>query len=512
MISAEALGLNLNISTEEIASLPLDEQRQLLKLVGEYETHVTRDRAQAGFLDFVHEVWPGFIHGKHHEIMADAFERVASGKLKRLIINMPPRHTKSEFASWLLPAWYLGKFPDRKVIQASHTAPLAVGFGRRVKNLVDSEDYQKIFDTRLAADAKAAGKWSTTQNGEYFAIGVGGNVAGKGAHVFIIDDPHSEQDYIDGQFNPDVWKKVYNWYMTGPRQRLQPGGAMVIVMTRWNKQDLTGALVKDFIQKEGAEWEIIELPAILGAGQIGDPTLWPEFWDPEEIYNLKRELPIGPWSAQYQQDPSSEEAALIKRDHWQVWDKDEPPECEATIIAWDTAFTKTELSNYSACTTWGVFKRVNEDGKKVNAVILLDAFKNKWEFPELKAVALQHYKDNMPDMFLIEKKSSGIPLVQELRRIGIPVQEYVPSRGQDKVSRVNSITDLFASGCVFAPETKWAEEVIEECASFPTGDQDDYVDSMSLALMRFRQGGWVGVPSDEDWDEKAPIRRREPFY
>lgn len=506
--------LNFEITAEEIAQLSLEEQEELLKLLDEYEAVRKREDAQLKFLDFTHAVWPGFIHGRHHEIMADAFERVVRGELKRVIINMPPRHTKSEFASWLLPAWFLGLKPHRKVIQASHVAPLAVGFGRKVKNLVDSEDYQQLFDTKLAVDAKASGKWSTTHGGEYFAIGVGGNIAGRGADLFIIDDPHSEQDYIDGKFNPEIWNKTYEWYMGGPRQRLQPGGAIIIVMTRWNKQDLTGKLIRDFIQKGGAEWEVIELPAILGDGEIGDPILWddPEFWTPEEIYSIKRDLPIGQWSAQYQQNPTSDQAALIKREDWKRWKGSKPPDCEIKITAWDTAFLQTDRSNYSACTTWGVFKHTNEDGEKVNAIILLDAFRNKWQFPQLKEAAIKQYKEDKPDMLLVEKKSSGIPLIQEIRKMGIPVQEYTPSRGQDKISRVNSITDLFASGYVFAPETRWADEVIEECAEFPVGEDDDYVDSTTLALMRFRQGGWVTLPSDEVWEEEAKPRRREPFY
>ena len=151
------------------------------------------ERCRDGFMPFVTEMWSAFIAGRHHKIMADAFERVASGELKRLIINMPPRHTKSEFASFLFPAWFLGKFPEKKIIQTAHTAELATGFGRKVRNLVNSADYQEIFKTKLSSDSKAAGRWNTSKGGDYFAIGVGGAVTGKGADILIIDDPHSEQ-------------------------------------------------------------------------------------------------------------------------------------------------------------------------------------------------------------------------------------------------------------------------------------------------------------------------------
>ena len=165
-----------------------------------------------------------FIVGKHHRIIAEKLEKIASGELKRLIINMPPRHTKSEFASYLLPAWFLGQFPQKKVIQTSHTAELAVGFGRKVRNLVSSDAYKTIFPTvDLQSDSKAAGRWNTNAGGDYFAIGVGGAVTGKGADLLIIDDPHSEQDAM----NMSALERAYEWYTSGPRQRLQPGGKIV---------------------------------------------------------------------------------------------------------------------------------------------------------------------------------------------------------------------------------------------------------------------------------------------
>jgi len=250
------------------------------------------ERCRESYLFFVQQMWPIFISGKHHQIMANAFERVVNGDLKRLIINMPPRHTKSEFASYLLPAWFLGKHPEKKIIQTAHTAELAVGFGRKVRNLVQSEDYRKIFNTQLSSDSKAAGRWNTDKGGDYFAIGVGGAVTGKGADILIIDDPHSEQEAKQG--NPAVFDNVYEWYTSGPRQRLQPGGAIIIVMTRWSKRDLTGQILKNS-EKDGVnEWEVIDFPAILPSGT----PLWPAFWKKEELEALKAELPVSKWEAQ----------------------------------------------------------------------------------------------------------------------------------------------------------------------------------------------------------------------
>ena len=471
----------------------------MLDLLGKLEETESKEQAREGFMPFIKKVWPAFIEGRHHKIMAEAFERVVNGDLKRLIINMPPRHTKSEFASYLLPAWFLGQYPEKKIIQTAHTAELSVGFGRKVRNLVDSEDYKEIFpELGLRADSKAAGRWSTSKGGEYFAIGVGGAVTGKGADLLIIDDPHSEQE---GQSaDPAVFDKVYDWYTSGPRQRLQPGGSIIIVMTRWHKRDLTGKIIKTSVQREGMdEWELIEFPAIMPSGN----ALWPEFWSLKELEALRSELPAPKWQAQYQQDPSSEESALVKREWWQKWEDERPPPCEFIIQSWDTAFLKTQRADYSACTTWGVFYHPDEQGVTQPNIILLDAFKDRLEFPELKKCAFEFYNEFEPDACIVEAKAAGTPLIFELRAMGIPVSEYTPSRGNDKISRVNAVSDLFASGIVWCPETRFAEEVIEEFASFPAGEHDDLVDSSTQALLRFRQGGFLRLGSDED---------EEPFY
>ena len=463
---------------ELIEKLDPAEYESFMEKVNEYAGAVKREKAQVKFLDYVKEMWPGFISGRHHALMAKKFEDIADGKTKRVIINMPPRHTKSEFASYLLPSWFLGKYPQKKVIQCSNTADLAVGFGRKVRNLVGSEQYSKVFpNVNLRQDSKAAGRWATSGGGEYFAIGVGGTVTGKGADLLIIDDPHSEQEAALAASDPSVYDKVYEWYTSGPRQRLQPGGSIVIVMTRWGDRDLTGRVIKDALGRDkGEEWEIIELPAIMPSGK----PLWPEFWPLDQLEALREELPPSKWNAQYQQSPTGEEGAIVKREWWKVWEKEDPPPCKFIIQSWDTAFTKSERSDYSACTTWGVFYK-NENPNDPN-VILLDAFKKRMEFPELKEKAFNHYKEWEPDAFIVEAKASGAPLIFELRAMGIPVSEFTPSRGNDKMVRINSVSDLFASGKVWAPSTRWADELIEEMAAFPNSDHDDLVDSTTQAL------------------------------
>jgi len=483
------------------------EYEKFMADVMEYKSALGRELAQKSFMEYVKLMWPGFIHGRHHAVMAKKFEAIADGSLKRLIINMPPRHTKSEFASYLLTSWFLGKYPDKKVIQSSNTADLAVGFGRKVRNLVGSEAYAKVFpNVSLRQDSKAAGRWATNQNGEYFAIGVGGTVTGKGADLLIIDDPHSEQEAALASGDPSVFDKVYEWYTSGPRQRLQPGGAIVIVMTRWGEKDLTGRVIKDaMLRDKGEEWEVIEFPAIMPSGK----PLWPEFWSAKELEALRDELPPAKWYAQYQQTPTGEEGALVKREWWKIWKSENPPPCDFIIQSWDTAFTKNERSDYSACTTWGVF-RMDDDPNNIH-IILLDAFQKRMEFPELKAKALVMYQDWEPDACIIEAKAAGAPLVFELRQMGIMVSEYTPTRGNDKFVRINSITDLFSSGKVWAPETRWASEVIEQMAAFPNGDHDDLVDSSTQALIRFRKGGFIRLDSDEKEEIKS-FRRKNTYY
>jgi predicted phage terminase large subunit-like protein len=492
-----------------IASLPEGERAGLLEMAQQYQDALVREKCQTNFLEFVKAMWPGFIHGRHHAVMAKKFEAIAEGKLKRLIINMPPRHTKSEFASYLLPAWFLGKYPNKKIIQSSNTAELAVGFGRKVRNLVDGETYAKIFpNVALRHDSKAAGRWSTNANGEYFAIGVGGTVTGKGADLLIIDDPHSEQEAALAANDPSIYDKVYEWFTSGPRQRLQPGGSIVVVMTRWGKRDLTGQVLKAEMQRGGEEWDVMEFPAILPSGN----PLWPEFWSFEELEALRNELPNSKWQAQYQQSPTSDTSAIIKREWWRIWEEEDPPHCDYTLMSWDTAFEKSNRADYSAMTLWGVFDYPDDTGVMQSNLILLNAFRDRMEFPELKKCAIEQWKDWSPDSVIIEKKASGAPLIYELRAMGIPVQEYTPVRGNDKISRLNSVSDLFASGRVWAPGSRWADEVIDEVASFPSGEHDDYVDACSLALMRFRKGGFIRTLLDEE-DEPPSFRRKiESYY
>ena len=489
----------MDVNKIDISKLPADVRKQYKTLQVMHAEKKIQNKAKNDFMSFVKCVWPEFIEGSHHRHIAKKFNDLANGKINRLIVNMPPRHTKSEFASFLLPAWMVGRNPKLKIIQATHTGELAIRFGRKAKTLIDSDDYRKIFDTRLREDSQAAGRWETAQGGEYFAAGVGGAITGRGADLLIIDDPHSEQDALSAT----AMESAYDWYTSGPRQRLQPGGKIVCVMTRWSTKDLTGKLLAHQKETKSDKWHVVEFPAIL---EDDDPPVpvWPEYWKLEELESVKATLPVGKWNAQWMQNPTSEEGAILKREWWRKYDREDIPALHHVIQSYDTAFLKKETADYSAITTWGIFYPDEDSGANL---ILLDAIKGRYEFPELRRLALDQYKYWNPETVIVEAKASGLPLTHELRQMDIPVINFTPSKGNDKHVRVNTCAPLFESGMIWAPDEKFAQEVIEECAAFPFGDHDDLVDSTTQAIMRFRQGGLLKHPEDYVIEERKPIKR-----
>ena len=485
-----------------LQALPEEALKEILALTEAKNRLDLQERAYDHFMPFAHHVYENFIEGAHHRVIAKKLEAVARGECKRLIINMPPRHSKSEFASYLMPAWFLGRNPKLKIIQATHNTELAVRFGRKVRDLIDDPAYKEIFpETNLKEDNKGAGKWGTDKGAEYFAAGVGAAITGRGADLLVIDDPHSEQDAL----SETAFDHAYEWYTSGPRQRLQPGGTIILVMTRWGKKDLTGRL----LAQQGSDimsdqWEVVEFPAILPSGK----PLWPEFWEKDALLSIKASLPVGKWSAQWQQEPTSSGSSIIKREWWKLWEEEEIPRLDYILQAYDTAFSKKETADYSAITTWGVFKPV--DGGPDN-VVLLDAQRGRWNFPELKEKAYEEHDYWDPDMVIVEAKASGQPLIDELRQRGIPALGFSPGKGRDKVTRMHMVAPLFEAGVVWAPsDKKFADEVIEEVVSFPNGDHDDYCDSMTLALMRFRQGGFISLEGEDSGEDFVP-RKREYY-
>ena len=490
-----------------------DEVSEIHRIVDELDSRKHNQAAYDDLIEFCKVMMPDFIVGKHHRILADMLMAIEAGGKDRVCVNIPPRHGKSQLVSIFYPAWFLGRNPNKKVMMVSHTTDLAVDFGRKVRNLISLDAYKAIFPTvSLAVDSKSAGRWNTSVGGEYYACGVGSALAGRGADLLLIDDPHSEQDVINGNFS--VFEKAYEWYTFGARTRLMPGGRVAIIQTRWHMDDLTGRVVKDMTQNERADqFEVVEFPAILEVleeDKVVEKPLWPEFFDLEALLRTKASMPSYQWNAQYQQSPTAEEAAIVKREWWQIWGAERPPACEYLIMTLDSAAEKHNRADYTALATWGVFFNEETD---LHNVILLNSIKQRLEFPELKTMAVKEFNEWEPDAFIVEKKSSGTALYQEMRRMGLPVSEFTPHRGSgDKLARLNSVADIIASGIVWVPPTRWAEELVDEVAGFPFMPNDDLVDVTVMALMRFRQGGFLRLPSDEAEEQRYFKQRRGGGY
>lgn len=502
--------------------------------------------ARDDLLAFALMVRPDFVVGPHHRIIADHLKMVWNGNIRRLMLFMPPRSSKSMMTSTLFPAWCIGHSPAWHTICASHSANLAEDFSREVRNIVSSDIYRYIFPkVDLRQDSRAANRWHTTYSGVYTALGVGGHVAGRGAHLALLDDPISEQD----AYSKTKRERVNNWYPSGLRTRLMPGGRVILTMTRWNVGDLAGSLLEHERNNPDAdEWTVLKFPAIVNEEEAemlnharsrlilqgvlpeyypevkAGGTYWPPLegygdsdkgligWSTKELLATKANTPPHEWEAVYMQRPTLEEGNILKSSWWKRWPNEKPPACRYVFMSMDTAYSTKEQADYSAITTWGVFTNEYEDPPQPN-LMLLGAQKGRWDFPELRKRTMDLYRFYQPDVILIEKKASGQSLIQELRAIGIPVMEYNPDK--DKVARAYAASPMFHAERVWAPKKKiWADEVIHECAAFPTGAHDDYVDTVTQAVLWTKQGAWVITP-EEDWlynDGRDRIETNRTYY
>jgi len=494
-----------------LKSMPHAEAAELLAMFDELEERKSVQAARDDFLAFIAAVDKNYKFGAHLKRLGTLLMDVEENVKNRIAVSMAPRMGKSQMISIYYPAWYLGRHPDHKVIVASHTADLAVVMARKVRNLIQSAEYARIFPgTKIASDAKAAAQWNTTAGGEYFAIGVGGALAGRGAHLIIADDPLSEQDIKAG--NTNSLDNAYEWFSAGLRTRLMPEGKICVLHTRWHQRDLIGRLLKDSAMNEGGDsYEAFEFPAILNEGTENEKSIWPEQWTLESLQQTRASMHhiMWQWYAQYQQNPTAAEAAIIKRDWIKWWTKENPPHCDFLVQAFDTALTTKQRSDFSVCHTWGVWHN-EEDGTQ--NVILLNKVKGKYEFPELKVMAHEQFEEWQPDSVIVEAKASGQPLIDEMRRSGIFVQDFSPGKGQDKIARLNAVADMFASGHVWFPETAWASQTVEEILAFPSGEHDDEVDTMTLALQRVRKGGLLRLSTDHEDNEAFQRARRAAYY
>lgn len=495
---------------QKLPQLPLKEKQTILESLEALEKKRVLRECREDFLAFCRYVYPEWKEGPHHRFLKPILHGVKDGVERRLTVSMPPRFGKSETIAYLFVAWYLGHFPTHHAMMVTHTSALSADFGRKVRNLIGNPKYKEIFpDTVVSTDKSASDNWTTTKDGKYLGLGIGGNVAGHGAHLLIADDLVSEQAVLA---NPDhAFEVAWNYMQVGPLQRLMPGGRIIMIGTRWGKRDPIGrALAWADNNPEAEPWHEVRFPAVLPSGR----SLWPEQWPVDQLLAKKAGMHPHYWAAQYMQEPTSEEGAMLKREYWRIWPKDDPPLVEFVLQTWDTAHDTKSNNDYSACTTWGVW--YNEETNR-QELILLDCFRGRWEFPQLKQRALEAYKEWQPECVVVEKKAAGAPLIQELRQMDMVIEEYSPSRGtrlvsNDKRARVHAVAPILHDGVVWAPDRLWAHDVINECAEFPNGENDDRVDCVVMALARYRRGGFLQLSDDARDDTLAPRAPRRAAY
>lgn len=519
---------------------------------------MTRRLARRKFIWFIRAIAPWFRIEEVHLWIAETLEQVAEGKLDRLMIFMPPRTGKSQMLSIFYPAWYIGRFPSRKVMQVSYKADLAVGFGRQVRDLLNDPDYRAIFpDVHLRGDVKAAGYWQVLHaqedepNGEYYAAGVGGGIAGKGFNLGIIDDPLSEQDATS-----DVVKeRVREWYGPGFYTRRQPeDSAIIVISTRWALDDLPGFLLEqaeDPDNEYADQWHKLVIGAVIDDEQAETLTRYskecaeihqsiermraakandepdkikpvkfkagdsfaPRRWPKRELLRQQGNMSNRNWLALYQQKPTGDQGNILLAPWWREWKRETPPKCELIVACYDTAFEEEEESDFSARTTWGVFTM---GGRWMT--ILLERWQQQVGFPELREEAIAHAEHYEPDLILIEKRASGHSLLQELRRKGLPARAWLPrasvmgGRARGKRPRAHAASIILEQGCVWYMKRKWAQEVIDQCAAFPYAEHDDLTDTVTMMLLWLREHRALDLEDELDEDDEPQDTGRRRLY
>ena len=395
------------------------------------------------------------------------------------MVLMPPRHGKSEIVSLRFPCWYMAKHPEDYIVQAGYAESIALTHSRRARDVFISPEMVRLFpdihhrperpgQEVVVPERQAAHEWGTKQGGSYYAVGIGGGLTGRGFNLGIIDDPVKDEEEASSQTIRD---KVWEWYKTVFRTRAQPDAAIILVMTRWHQDDLAGRLLKQSQEDLGADqWTILHFPAI-HEGQ----ALWPDRYPLSALETIRSSIGGRAFESLYQGNPTIAAGQIIKREWWKYYK--EPPKFNRTIQSWDTAFKDKQQNDYSVCTVWG---------EAQNGYYLLDVWRAKVEFPELKRVSQALYERDLPDLVLVEDKASGQSLVQELQRnTRIPV---LPVKvDSNKIARANATTPMIEAGKVYLPESApWLFDYIEELSAFPNAEHDDQVDSTTQALSFMR--------------------------
>jgi len=426
--------------------------------------------AQDSLLSFTIMTHHDYAVNWHHRLIASKLMDVMKGKIKRLIISIPPRHGKTELVSIRFPAWYLGNLPRSNIVAATYNGDFATDNSRKVRDIIGSDLYREVFAISLSKSAKAAGKFYTDKNGYYYSVGIGGGLTGRGADLLIIDDPHKDRAEAESEIKR---KRVWEWFTSTAYTRLEKNAAVIVVMTRWHEDDLVGKLLA---QEE--KWEYLCLPAIAEETdkyrQEGEP-LWPDKYNLEALDNIKSTLTqetgsAKDWASLYQQKPAPDDGNIFKADSWRFYT--ELPKPVLIVQSWDTAFKTKDTNDFNVCTTWAVCN----DG-----YYLLDIWKKRAEFPEVKRILMELAEQYNPGAILVEDKASGQSVIQEMRTTRLPI---IPIRPDvDKISRAVAATPLIASGRVYLPSGKgWVNDYITSLAYFPNGKHDDDVDSTTQFL------------------------------
>ena len=489
-------------------------------------------RANRDFLTYIRMMAPkvvdGFKMGRHIEVIAQKLQMVVDGKIKRLMVFLPPRSSKSVICSKLFPSWYIGRNPKHEIMTISHSDQLASDFGRSVRDIVDMPEFTTVFNgVHLRQDVRASGKWMTNKNGSYYAAGVRSQIAGRGAHIAILDDAMSEEDAISSAGR----KYIKEWWPSGLRTRLMPNGSIIIINTRYHHDDLCGWLLRQEEKMDipfSKRWDVIRIPAWLdrhSAKLLDLPegsSYFPE-WKSDEVLALdEQEIRATNgsryWESLYMQNPMPDEGGIIKKNWVTWWEGHEPPRCDFIIQTYDTAFSTRTTADYSVIQTWGIFNNI--DTNELNGVetvtsnlILLGNMKGRYEYPELRRIAAQEYRKHRPDICIVEKKASGQSLIQDMRKSGLPVLEYTPDK--DKVSRVYSASPMFESRRVWLPKDRsWSNDLFEELIGFPYAQHDDQVDACIMAVHYVKESWRLLHPEDKKWldDEDRRKTKRVAYW
>lgn len=490
-----------------------------------------RRKARESGADYRHYV-SGLPPAAHSRLIWKHLHRIIDGKCNRLMVFCPPGSAKTLDISHHFPAYYLSKFKKHSIIAATHTDKFAETNGRRVRNIILSDEHQTLFpEMGISEDSSAAARWETADGGIYMGFGVGATVVGRRAHGLILDDVVAGVAAADSQTDRDF---VWNWFGGDLSTRLIPGGFIILVMTRYNLDDIAGRLLAASKTEFGDKWEVVSLPALAKENDVlgrkpGDP-LWPEWQDKKELIRIKNQPSMSNrmWSALYMQEPVAESGNIVKRSWVRLWPHAEPPQCEFIIQSYDTAVSKKSSAAYSVCQTWGVFKEPERD---LPAMILLARWRERVEYPDLRKMAIRlnhNFLDDRrdmpmknpakrsPDLIIIEAAPVGQPLIQDLRNAGVSVNGFSAQKYGSKESRLRLSMDLLENGRVWVPALqpnytqprRFAEEWIQSMISWPSGDSLDDCDAFSQCAIRLKSSGWVRNTDDPDYSLKPYTSER----